>query len=70
MESQTILEQLEALSPEERQAVETVIKSLARKANVAKVAAERRAAFGAAKGVVTWMSPDFNEPLEDFKESV
>jgi len=24
--------------------------------------------FGSMKGVVTYMSPDFDEPLEDFKE--
>ena len=24
--------------------------------------------FGSMKGIVTYMSPDFDEPLEDFKE--
>ena len=29
---------------------------------------ERKPRFGSAKGLVTFMSEDFDEPLEDFKE--
>lgn len=66
MEAQAILEQLEALSPEERQAVETIIRSTVQKRAAA--VGERPKRFGALKGVVTYMSPDFDEPLEDFKD--
>lgn len=68
MEAQEILQQLETLSPEERQAVETVIKSMARKTDAEAMAAKRRSAWGALKGNVIYMAPDFDEPLEDFKD--
>lgn len=68
MEAQTILEQLETLSPEERQAVETVIKSMARKAQDRDALAKRKSAWGALKGNLLYMAPDFDEPLEDFKD--
>lgn len=68
MEAQTILEQLKTLTEEQRQFVETVIKSLAQKVEEEPAARERVKRFGALKGMVSYMSPDFDEPLEDFKD--
>ena len=68
MEAQAIIEQLESLSAEERQAVETLIKSLARRKEDAPVVKERPKLLGALKGNLVYMAPDFDEPLDDFKE--
>jgi hypothetical protein len=64
MESNELLELIEKLPPDSKKQVETLVESLAPKAE--KVSIGR--GYGAWKGFITYMAPDFDAPLKDFHD--
>lgn len=67
MVSMTLIEKLELLSPELQNQIEKDIDKLLEKDDV-KESQKPRARFGDLKGFVKYISDDFDEPLEDFKD--
>lgn len=65
MSANEMVEKINRLNPEAKQRVEELIEQLAEVAD----SNEKKtpSLYGILKGKI-WMSPDFDEPLEDFKE--
>lgn len=68
-----LIEKLEKLSPElQKQVEKTIDQLLVEKVNPDDTLAEKpklKREFGGLKGLI-WMSDDFDEPLEDFKDYI
>jgi hypothetical protein len=64
MESNELLALIEKLPPESKKKVEDMVESLAPKSN--EILPAR--GYGAWKGFITYMAPDFDAPLKDFHD--
>lgn len=65
-----LIEKLEKLSPDLQSKVEETVDQLLTKKidNIENNDPEIKSGFGGAKGIIIYMSEDFDEPLDEFKE--